>query len=190
MIAARARRVAAVAGWLTLALISAEADAQHRRRQRRAEPRPDAATLRRCGAPLLEAERASDIDSGIYPEGRPRGRVCREPFWCFRWPPGSPCDLEQAQERLRLARVRSVADDSIVPTCWRSVRGQGSTTREVDVQIRLAVDTRGVVTVASVRNSPDPRFTSCLRTGMARVHSVGPGRRDTVTLSVGLGTGG
>ncbi|MDB4927938.1 MAG: hypothetical protein JWM10_422 [Myxococcaceae bacterium] len=85
-------------------------------------------------------------------------------------------------------RLGSVGE-SIVPTCWRSVRGQGPTTREFSVQIRLAVDTRGVVTVGSVRNSPDPRFTSCLRTGMARVDSVGPGRRGTVTLSVDLGTG-
>ncbi len=181
------RGAAAIAAWLTLAFLGGDADAQQqRRRHRRAEPRPDAATLRRCGEPLPQPERGPDIDPWFSPrmDGRPLA-----PF--FRWPPGSPCDLEQTRQMRRTGRVVQAFNDSrIVNTCWQELLRVNPAVSSARVEISLAVDRRGVVTIARVARSPGPRFTACLQARGDLIAPVAAGRRTVAVVSVSLTTSG
>ncbi len=172
-----------------LALLGGAADAQPRRRHHRPdEPRPDAATLRRCGRPLPEPALTDRWARDAYARAEPGSE---DPFWRFQWPPTSPCFREQEQERARLARaIRDFANARLVNTCWQNVLRLNPAVRDASVQITLAVDSRGGVTIAGLTGSPDPRFDQCLRAGLARVPSVGPGRRGESVFRVSLTTGG
>lgn len=181
----------AIAGWLAIASLGREADAQHRsRRHRRAEPHPDdAAIFRRCGQPLPEPGTAPDIDPWFV-AGRAE-LLRRYPASRFRWPPTSPCFREQ-EERLRLDRARRAFINSrVVNTCWQNVIRVNPSVGAASVRITLSVDPSGAVTVARVTGSPDPRFDACLNTlSNTVVPSVGPGLQAEGELSVQLTTGG
>lgn len=165
-------------GLALVAVVSREAGAQHRN-HRRAEDRPDAATIRRCGQPLVESS------SDALPRGGPVPIPGSATLRRFRWPPTSPCFREE-QERQRARAIRAFQDSRIVILCWTNLRRMNPAVREASVRVTLTVNEAGRLVGLGLVNSPDPRFGACIRAGLARIPpiTVGPPVEAVTTVNL------
>lgn len=156
-------------GLALVAVVSREAGAQHRGRLR-AEDRPDTATIRRCGRPIIEWSA-----DGWVPAQR------------LRWPPTSPCFWE-AQQRARA--IRAFQDSRIVAHCWSILLRMDPSVRDASVRITLTVDESGRFVNVALSTSPGPAFDTCIRAGLARSPSITAGPRVEAVTTVNLTSGG
>ncbi len=86
--------------------------------------------------------------------------------------------------------VQAFNNSRIVSICWQELLRVNPAVPSARVEISLASDPRGVVTIARVAHSPDPRFTSCLHARVGVVAPVAPGRRAVAEVFVYLTTSG
>lgn len=86
--------------------------------------------------------------------------------------------------------VQNFSNARIVNTCWQTLLRLNPSVQPVRVTITLQIGSSGRLTGASVSNSPDPRFSSCISQRVGSVAPVSPGEPSGAELSVNLTTGG
>lgn len=82
--------------------------------------------------------------------------------------------------------VRTFQSSRVADNCWQQVLRQNPALRSGAVQISFTVTNAGRFTSFDVTNSPDPRFTQCIRSRGGSLAPLGGGSQINGQVSVNL----
>ena len=95
--------------------------------------------------------------------------------------PTGESEQARANRSMRVFRDSRVADN-----CWQQVLRQNPALRTSSVTIQYTVSTAGRFTNLEVMNSPDPRFTQCIRSRSGGIAPMGGGPSASAQITVNL----
>lgn len=82
--------------------------------------------------------------------------------------------------------VRTFRESRVADNCWQQILRQNPALRSGAVQISFTVTNTGRFTSFDVANSPDPRFTQCIRSRGGNLAPLGGGGQINGQVSVNL----
>ncbi len=82
--------------------------------------------------------------------------------------------------------MRVFRDSRVADNCWQQVLRQNPALRSGSVTIQYTVSNQGRFTNIEVQNSPDPRFTQCIRSRSGGIAPMGGGPSASAQITVNL----
>jgi hypothetical protein len=82
--------------------------------------------------------------------------------------------------------MRVFRDSRVADNCWQQVLRQNPALRSGSVTIQYTVSNQGRFTNIEVMNSPDPRFTQCIRSRSGGIAPMGGGPSASAQITVNL----
>jgi predicted Zn finger-like uncharacterized protein len=140
-------------------------------------------------APALTAEqRAALRELGAQPgavtAGGPVGNTTLRTTQAPSAGGGNPTGESEQARANRSMRV--FRDSRVADNCWQQVLRQNPALRSGSVTIQYTVSNQGRFTNIEVMNSPDPRFTQCIRSRSGGIAPMGGGPSASAQITVNL----
>ncbi|MEZ4391525.1 MAG: GYF domain-containing protein [Polyangiales bacterium] len=136
---------------------------------------------------ITAAEAAALRELGAQPSGAAGGPVGNTQLRATPPRATSAANTPNESNPARANRaIRAFQDSRVANNCWQQVLRQNPALRSGAVSISFTVTTAGRFTNMDVTNSPDPRFTQCIRSRSGGIAPLGGGGEVNAQVSVNL----